>query len=99
MRRKHRTAGETSRICCDDFSKPIIDFSRQADGDVTIADTSIGVKGDSPFTEGQIVSRQDFDEEVAKLEKERKKGRDRELPQELPLRPAGGNEAAVAADV
>ena len=50
----------------------------------------IGLPGDSLFKEGQIVSREDFDEAVAKLEAEKKKGRDRELPQELALTPASG---------
>jgi len=42
----------------------------------------ISVKGDSPFKEGQIVTRTEYEAEVAKLEAEKKKGRDRELPQE-----------------
>jgi preprotein translocase SecE subunit len=57
----------------------------------------IGLKGDSSFTEGEIVSREKFDAEVDKLKAEKKKGRDRELPQELALAPARGR--VVYADV
>lgn len=47
-------------------------------------------KGDSEFKEGQIVSREAFDEEVSRLEELKKKGRDRELPQEMALTPMTG---------
>jgi preprotein translocase SecE subunit len=61
----------------------------------------IGLKGDvnlvPPFnekgkvvSEGDIVSRADFDSAVANLEAEKKKGRDRELPKEQALIPAYG---------
>ncbi|MFO0878285.1 MAG: preprotein translocase subunit SecE [Gemmataceae bacterium] len=48
-------------------------------------------KRDSKFEEGQIVSREAFDEEVARLEAEKKeKSRDRELPERASLTPASG---------
>jgi preprotein translocase SecE subunit len=50
----------------------------------------IDVKGDSPFEEGQIVNRADFDKEVSKLQEKKKEGRDRDLPKEQPLTPAHG---------
>ncbi|MFO0929904.1 MAG: preprotein translocase subunit SecE [Gemmataceae bacterium] len=50
----------------------------------------VRVRGDSDFKEGQIVSREKFDAEVARLEDLRKKGRDRELPQEMALQPVSG---------
>jgi preprotein translocase SecE subunit len=62
----------------------------------------VGLKGDinlvPPFnekgkavSEGDIVSRPDFDTALANLEAERKKNRDRELPKEQALSPAYGN--------
>jgi preprotein translocase SecE subunit len=58
----------------------------------TEKDTYVKVvlKGDSNLTEGQIVPRSDFDAEVDKLNAEKKKGRDRELPTEQPLVGATG---------
>lgn len=50
----------------------------------------VRLRGDSALQEGQIVSRDKFDAEVARLEELRKKGRDRELPQETALQPMSG---------
>ncbi len=47
-------------------------------------------KADKPVKEGEIVSRADFDAAVARLEAEKSKGRDRELPRKAALVPATG---------
>jgi preprotein translocase SecE subunit len=48
------------------------------------------LKGDSNFSEGEVVSAKQFDDEVARLEELRKKGRDRVLPTKTSLAPAAG---------
>jgi preprotein translocase SecE subunit len=50
----------------------------------------IKVAGDAPFKVGDVVSREDYDQAVEKLQAEKKKGRDRELTQESALTPATG---------
>ncbi len=50
----------------------------------------VGLKGDSNLTEGQIVSRAEFDAEVDRLNAEKAKRLDRELPTEQPLVAASG---------
>lgn len=55
----------------------------------------IVLKGDSSFKEGEIVTRDAFDEEVSKLEELRKQGRDRVLPTRAALAPATGQVQAA----
>jgi preprotein translocase SecE subunit len=50
----------------------------------------VGLKWDSNLDEGSIVSRKVFDEEIARLDKERKEGRDRKNPEEVALRAPWG---------
>jgi preprotein translocase SecE subunit len=50
----------------------------------------VTLRGDSSFPVGAVVTREAFDEEVDKLEADRKKGRDRELPEKANLASASG---------
>jgi preprotein translocase SecE subunit len=63
------------------------EINAQTDKNVNV---KILLKGDSNFKEGAIVSRADFDAEVERLNAEKAKGRDRELPKEQALASAYG---------
>lgn len=51
----------------------------------------VELKGDSDLEEGEVVSREKFDQEYDRVEEQRKKGRDRTLPTRQALAPASGS--------